>query len=314
MKAILGTGQLGMAVMEMLLKENPNEEILLVNRKGAVSAKLSGNVRVASADVTDKHAVEEIAKKADVLFSCTDVPYQHWSEFYPRAASALAYGLINTKTKLVFADNMYSYGSVAGEVMHEELPHKAKTKKGLIRASVINILLGSGNEFSNRVAFVKAADFIGPRIHKGLFGKDFLDSIYTGKTVIMPGKTYLPHTFTYIYDFAQAMVNIGEAQDTYGQIWHAPNAPAIPLKSWIELFESASEKKIKVFTAPKLLVRIAGLFDKLTHELYELSYQFEYAYLVSHGKYERRFGNHATSPETIVAQTVQWYKDLRVKI
>jgi nucleoside-diphosphate-sugar epimerase len=312
MKTILGTGQLGLTIMDILLKNNPNEPILLVNRSGQLDITMPKNVQIIAADVTNKNDMEMIAQKSEVIFSCTDVPYQTWGDFYPATASALAYALQKTNAKLVFADNLYSYGNVLGAVMTEEMPHKSTTKKGLIRASVINTLLKSGHEFSNRVAFVKAADFIGPRIYKGLFGTDFLDKLHTNKTIILSGKIELPHTFTYIKDFATAMINVGNATDTFGQMWHVPNAPAMNLKTWLHLFEAETNKKAKIMVLPKGIVWIAGFFNPFIKELYELAYQFEYPYLVNHDKYAHRFGYHFTSPETIVIETIQWYNSKNI--
>jgi nucleoside-diphosphate-sugar epimerase len=308
MKTILGTGQLGIAVMETLLNDNSNEDITLVNRTGKLDFEIPEHVKVVAADVTSKDDMERMARKSDVIYSCTDVPYQSWVKFYPATASALAYALSKTNARLVFADNMYSYGNVLGHTMHEDLPHKAQTRKGLIRTSVINTLLKSGHEFSERVAFVKAADFIGPRIYKGIFGTDFLDKIYSKKTVLLAGKIEVPHTFTYINDFAQAIVNVGNAADTFGQIWHAPNATAISLDKWIHLFQNYTNEKVEVKLLPKFAIRIAGMFNSLIRELYELAYQFEHPYLVSHSKYINRFEDHSKSPSVIVKETVEWYK------
>jgi nucleoside-diphosphate-sugar epimerase len=307
MKAIIGTGQLGLALMDALLSDNPNEEILLVNRTGKLKRLLPANVQLMAADATNKHKVEFICRDAEVVFSCTDVPYQSWSTFYPAISSALAYALSKTNARLVFADNMYSYGNVAGKPMTELLPHSAKTKKGKIRAAVIKALLYSAQPFSSRVAIVKAADFIGPRIHKGIFGTDFLDKLYSDKAISLFGDPELAHTFTYINDFARTMVNVGNAPDASGQIWHAPNATAISPTAWIKLFEQQSGKTARVMHMPKVLVRIAGLFNTLARELYELAYQFESPYLVEHEKYTARFGNHFTDHETIVAETISWY-------
>lgn len=307
MKTILGTGQLGLTIMQLLLDKNPDEKILLVNRTGKLNIPIPQNVQVTAADVTSKTGMAAIARRSELMFSCTDMPYDKWADFYPATANALAYALSETNAKLVVADNLYSYGNVAGKEMNEKMPHTAKTKKGNIRAGVINTLLYSGETFNNRVAFVKAADFIGPRIHKGIFGNDFLHSVYHGKTVRLFGNINLPHTFTYINDFASAMINVGAANDTFGQIWHVPNAPALSLDKWLHLFEVVTNKKIKKSVTPKFIIRIAGLFNSFIKELYEMAYQFEYPYLVNHDKYLNRFGNHITYPSDIVKETVDWY-------
>jgi nucleoside-diphosphate-sugar epimerase len=310
MKTILGTGQLGLAIMEALLQQNPDEAITMVNRKGGFETPvaLPTHVEIIAADVTNKTDMEKIAAQSEVIFSCTDVPYQLWQNFYPATASALSYALSKTNARLVFADNLYSYGNVMGKEMNEVMPHQATTKKGLIRAGVINVLLNSGQEFNKRVAIVKAADFIGPRIYKGLFGTDFLDRLYQGKSIILSGKPQLPHTFTYIYDFAKAIISIGTAQDSFGQIWHTPNAPAMNLYQWIELFEAETHKKAKVVVLPKFVVWIAGFFNPLIKEYYELTYQFEYPYLLNHHKYISHFENHATPASVIVKKTVERYE------
>ncbi|MFN8355788.1 MAG: NAD-dependent epimerase/dehydratase family protein [Spirosomataceae bacterium] len=309
MKTILGTGQLGLAIMEALLHDNPNEALLLVNRSGRLDVSLPAQVQLRSIDVCNPQEVERIAQQSEVIFSCTDVLYQAWGSFYPAAASALAHALNHTQAKLVFADNLYSYGNVKGAVMSETMPHGAKTHKGLIRANVIDTLLGSTKTYHYRVALVKAADFIGPRIHKGVFGIDFLDRLYHNKTIVLMGKTALPHTFTYIHDFARAMINVANANDAFGQIWHVPNSPAMNLNEWVQLFEEKSHRKAHIMTLPKSVVWLAGWFNSLVAELYELAYQFEYPYLVSHEKYVNRFGNHATCPSDIVSETLKWYEN-----
>jgi nucleoside-diphosphate-sugar epimerase len=308
MKTILGTGQLGLAIMQLLLDRNPDEDILLVNRTGKLDISIPQNVEVTAGDATSKTDMKAIAGRSDVIFICTDMPYDKWADFYPATATALAYALSETNARLVFADNLYSYGNVMGKEMNEQMPHTAKTKKGKIRAGVINTLLYSGNAFNDRVAFVKAADFIGPHIHKGIFGTDFLHSVYNGKTVRLFGNIVLPHTFTYIKDFAAAMINVGIANDTFGQIWHVPNAPALSLDKWVHLFEVISNKRIKKAVTPKFVIRLAGLFNSFIKELYEMAYQFEYPYLVNHDKYVSRFGNHSTYPSDIVKETIEWYK------
>jgi nucleoside-diphosphate-sugar epimerase len=129
----------------------------------------------------------------------------------------------------------------------------------------------------------------------------------------MFGNIYLPHTFTYINDFAAAMINVGTANDTFGQIWHAPNAPALSLDKWVHLFEVVTNKKIKKSVTPKFIIKIAGLFNSFIKELYEMAYQFEYPYLVNHDKYLNRFGDHITYPSDIVKETVEWYLSIQKK-
>jgi nucleoside-diphosphate-sugar epimerase len=304
---ILGTGQVGSAIMHKLIENNSDNEIILVNRSGKVTFPLPSRVTVTAADVTDKRQMTRLAKESEMIFCCLDAPYQKWASFYPSVGSSLITMLKNSDARVVYADNLYSYGNLQGSEMNENLPHSAKTKKGKIRSAVIHTLLESDPELKKRVAIVKAADFIGPNIQKGLFGEDFLIRLYNNKRIVLFGDISLPHTFTNIRDFATAMINISEAPDAFGQIWHAPNAPAISLDKWIHLFEILSNKGAKVTVLPKIAVQVTGLFNSFIKELNELAYQFEYPYLVNHDKYVSRFGNHSTLPSEIVRDTLSWY-------
>lgn len=313
MKVILGTGQLGRAILQVLQEKQPQSDILLVNRSGKVDFTLPKRVQIKAADVTNMTDIQSVTQDATVIYSSTDVPYPAWGTFYPATTDVLIKSIEKNPAKLVFADNLYSYGNVKGAIMHETLPHNATTKKGKIRAEVVNKLVRSLGPKGANVAIVKAADFIGPHIHKGVFGVDFLQQLLTDKPINLFGKPQLLHTFTYIYDFANAMVRVSDAPDAYGQIWHVPNAPALSLYEWLQLFEKQANKQAKIKIATKNLLRLVGLFNPFVREYVELSYQFEYPYLVNHEKYAARFGDSFTSPEQIVAQTLYWYTTILKK-
>jgi nucleoside-diphosphate-sugar epimerase len=305
MITILGTGQVGRAVLEKLQLKHCNAEILLVNKSGKVPFELPKGTRIQSLDATIPEKLIPIFQKSDIVFSCTDVPYSSWGSFYPILSEAMVKGLIHSNTKLVFADNMYSYGNLKGQIIHEDLPHLATTKKGLIRAKIINNFIYDG--VNERVAVVKSSDFVGPRIEKGIFGIDFINRIYNKKTVFLPSKTTLPHHFTFIDDFAKALVMVAFEPKAYNQIWHVPNAEALSQKDWVEIFEREVHLKIKYQSIPKFLISLTGLFDPFVKEIRELSYQFEYPYLIDSQKFINQFGDISTSPIEIVQKTIHWY-------
>lgn len=305
MITILGTGQVGRAILEQLVSTKPQCEILLVNKSGMLDFDVPARIATQRIDATNSHHLIELFNKSEVVFSCTDVPYQFWNKFYPSLSTAMVDGLKHSKAKLVVADNMYSYGNLKGKQIHEELPHNAKTKKGSIRANLIKNFESNG--INERVAIVKSSDFIGPRIEKGVFGIDFLNRIYKNKTINLPGNTIHPHHFTFIEDFAKALVIVAFEPSAYNQIWHVPNAPAISQSDWIELFIQNTGLKINYRSIPKLVIQTVGLFNPFVKELQELSYQFEYPYLIDSKKFIVRFGDISTPHPDIVRKTIQWY-------
>ncbi|MDX2067745.1 MAG: hypothetical protein SFV55_04920 [Haliscomenobacter sp.] len=305
MIVILGTGQVGRALLDQLQMAKPGSNILLVNRQGKVDFDLPSGTNILGLDATVPEHLIDLFRKAEIVFSCTDVPYQFWGKFYPLLSHAMVEGLKHSEAKLVFADNLYSYGNLKGALIHEGLEHLAQTQKGKIRTALINDFATNG--VSNRVAIVKASDFIGPRIEKGLFGVDFLNSIHHHKTVYLPGKVQLPHHFTFIEDFAKAMLAVAFDAEAYHQIWHVPNASAISQSAWIDLFSQYTGLKIKYRSIPAIALRLAGVFNPFVAELNELSYQFQYPYLVGSQKFVERFGDISTPPDVIVQKTVEWF-------
>ena len=54
--------------------------------------------------------------------------------------------------------------------------------------------------------------------------------------------------------------------------------------------------------------RIAGLIDPMVGETAAEVYRFETPFLVSHGKYERAFGNETTPHSVALRRTIEWFR------
>lgn len=48
-----------------------------------------------------------------------------------------------------------------------------------------------------------------------------------GKSASLVGNLDLPHTYTYIEYFGEAMVILGQHEEAMGQVWHVPNPPTL---------------------------------------------------------------------------------------
>src|SRR5208282_267560 len=133
-----------------------------------------------------------------------------------------------------------------------------------------------------------------------------------GKTAIIPYSPDHPHDFTYIPDFARALVTLLDApSDACGQAWHAPNAP---IKTLRVLVERAAEKigvAPKMIVLPKPALHLLGLFDRQIYELIEMRFQTAKPYLVDCSKFTRRFGWEATPFEDGLDATVDFYSATR---
>ena len=90
----------------------------------------------------------------------------------------------------------------------------------------------------------------------------------------------VPHSFTYTPDAAQGLVQLAERESAWNQTWHVPTTPN-PLtgKEFVALAakEFGVAPKYRVLSRPML--RLAGWFDPLVAESYEMLYQSDSPYL-----------------------------------
>ncbi len=303
---IIGTGPLGLWVMDELLTRG--REVTLVNRSGRVSETLPEGLQLKTADCARPEQVRQVCGDADVVFMCGMPPYTDWPEKFPPLMRGIIDGLTGTGVKFVFGDNLYMYGDTNGAPIHEDLPYAAKTRKGKTRAAVAHMLLDAHQNGKLNVTIGRASDFYGPRVRNTLIGEMFFDAALNGKTANLLGDIDQPHTFTYIGDFAKALVTLSEHDEAFGKAWHVPSAPTTSTREIVGLIESELGGTIRVRTAHKFMVSLLGLFNPLIRETAEMIYEWEKPYVVENGRFTATFGNGVTPHEKAIQQTVAWFK------
>lgn len=76
-------------------------------------------------------------------------------------------------------------------------------------------------------------------------------------------------------------------------------------QQWAVIWLSRLRLKAK---RPKWLLRIIGLFNPDAGELAEMVYEFEKPFIIDDSKFVGRFEWHATGLETVMRETVAWFK------
>jgi nucleoside-diphosphate-sugar epimerase len=129
-----------------------------------------------------------------------------------------------------------------------------------------------------------------------------------GKRVDVLGKLDLPHTFTYIGDFAQGLVTLGEHDEALGSAWHVPSAPTLTQREIVTMIFEAAGTKPKMGETPALVIKTLGLFNPLVREVVEMLYEFEEPFVMSHARFEAAFGNGVTAHKDAIRETVDWFR------
>ncbi|MEZ4592328.1 MAG: hypothetical protein R3D55_14470 [Chloroflexota bacterium] len=135
------------------------------------------------------------------------------------------------------------------------------------------------------------------------------EAALNGKTVNLTGNLDLPHTLTYIRDFARALLVLSQNEVAYGRTWHVPSAETLSQNQFLKLVETEIGQPIKVRPAGKMILRIVGLFNPAAGEVVEMMYEFEEPFIVDHSQFADAFGAHVTPHEEAVRETVAWYQN-----
>ena len=303
---ILGTGQLGLAIMdEFAARGIP---VTLVNRRGVVAESLPSQVTLLQADLTDPAAVRRVCAGADAVFYCAQPAYTEWPAQFPPLVDAAVAGLGGCGIRLIFGDNLYLYGPTGGAPIHEDLPSAATGPKGRTRGQLVETLFAAHKTGALPVTMGRASDFYGPRVTDSVLGDLVFAAALAGKTVNLLGNIDLPHSYTYIRDFARALIVLGEHPAAYGQAWHVPNAPTLTTRQFLDLLQAATGRPVKIRTAGPTMLNVLGLFNPLLREFKELSYEFTAPYIVDDRKFRTVFDLDATPHRQAIAETLAWYR------
>ncbi|MCA9873175.1 MAG: NAD-dependent epimerase/dehydratase family protein [Anaerolineales bacterium] len=303
---ILGTGPLGLAVMDELLARG--RQVTLVNRRGQADEPLPDDVKIVAGDVTHPDDVARLCADADVVFQCAQPHYDEWPEKFPPIIDGVLRGVSRTTARLVVGDNLYMYGPTGGAPIDEDLPYAANGRKGRTRALLAQKLLDAHAAGQIQVTMGRASDFYGPRVRDSAAGEIVFAAALAGKTINVLGDPDQPHTYTFIRDFARALVTLSEHSEAFGRAWHVPSAPTVTTRQFVAMVEGTVERPLKIRAAGKLTVSLLGLFNADLREFKEMMYEFEEPYIVDHSQYQAAFGNGVTPHETAIAETVAWYR------
>jgi len=217
--------------------------------------------------------------------------------------------LTGSGAKLVLIENIYMYGAMNGRAFSEDMPHRARTRKGRVRGEISNAAFAAHNEGRLRVSAARGGNFFGPWGTDSTMGARAFYPLLRGKPAQLIGRTDLPHTHTYVRDFGKALVILGERDEADGQAWHVPNdQPGMTQGELVRMFAEEAGLEPKMSSMGKLMMSIGGLFIPEAKETVEMMYEFENPFIIDSSKFEKTFGMTATPMRQAIQETVAWYR------
>lgn len=301
---IFGTGPVGTTIAQQLSAQG--KRVRAVNRSG--KGHLPAAVELVKGDAMNLETVRQISQDATVVYNCMHAPYQHWPQILPTLQHNMIEGAASAEAKLVVIDTIYMYGQMHGEVMTENTPHAATTRKGRLRAEMVKNYLQAHQSGKVRVVIGRAADFFGPEVLDSSLGDRVFPQILKEQAATILGKSKLIHSFTYMPDIAKGLITLGQHEEALGQEWHLPTIADKTPQQIIKLLEHELGRSIKIRPIPKIVIRALGLFNPFMREYVELFYQHTEPQIVDSSKIARAFNLYPTPIEEALHQTVEWYR------
>jgi nucleoside-diphosphate-sugar epimerase len=156
----------------------------------------------------------------------------------------------------------------------------------------------------------RASDFFGPGVRLSTVGERVFGAVVRHKSAQVLGDPDQPHTYTFVADFARALVVFGERDEAQGDVWHVPNAPTISTRQFVELIAAQAGYRVGLQRTPGWIVRALGVLNPTLHAVAEQLYQSERPFVVDHSKFARAFDLAPTPHAEAIRRTLDWYRSL----
>lgn len=320
LQVIFGTGPVGLNTAQALLEKGLN--VTLVNRSGTLSRERrltvpsmnDDNCKILKCDAGIPAEVNKAAEGASHIFHCVNPLYHQWAEILPLVQNNLIDAALGEDAILAASENLYMYKRGV-EVISLETPVDPPTRKGKIRQALHLDLIKAEKQRGLRWTTVRASDFFGPGCtDQSTFGtKYFLNPLYKGKRVAFMGNPEIPHSYSYVKDFGQALALAAHSRKALGKPWILANHEITSTVEIAGMFMEQSGITASTGRLSRNLLSLLGLFNPVIRELPEMLYQKEEPYVVNGSHLQKSLEFSPTPLVQAIAETLKWYEDTRTE-
>jgi nucleoside-diphosphate-sugar epimerase len=303
---VAGYGAVGRSLAQRLSARG--DSVLIVQRHAPRA--LPPNCTFQRADLENAGETADALTGGNTVVCAVGVPYISavYARVWPVVMRNMLEGCAKSGARFVFADNLYMYGPQT-RPLTEDLPLTDYGRKPRVRAEITRLWQQAHKSGRVRAVAVRASDFYGPDVPTSVLSAMGVARLLAGKPALAPYPPDQPHDFTYVPDFARALVTLIDAPDeAYGEAWHVPNAPTRSLRDLFTLTATLIGVRPRVTVLPQMLTPLLGLFSSDVRELKEMRFQWDRPYLVDTAKFSRRFWRDGTSFDEGLRATIAFYR------
>ena len=307
MQTILGSGgTIGIPLAKELRQYT--DQIRLVSRH---PKKINTTDELYPLDVNELPGLEKAIEGSEVVYVTVGFKYElsTWQKVWPPFMKQVIDACEKYQSRLVFFDNMYMYSASSLSMMTEDAPLDPPSKKGLVRAQLVRMILEAKDQGKINALIARSADFYGPDCKNSILGETVVKNLVKGKKAQVLGKLGKVHTYTYTPDAAKATALLGNTASAFGQVWHLPTTKErLTQQDWINLVAKELGVPAKTQFIPRWMLLALGLFIKPMREFPEMLYQGEMDYVFDSSKIEKEFGLLPVNPEEGIREMVDYFR------
>ena len=286
MYTILGAGGAIANEFSKVLSQN-NIPYTLVSR----NPKPLQGVVTKSADLTNATQTDEAIKGSSVVVLCPGLKYdiRIWNNQWPAIMKNTIDACIKHNAKLIFFDNVYMLGKVAG-AMTETTSYNPVSKKGELRAKLATQLMDEAKAGNIKAMIARAADFYGPNCNTSVLNLLVFDKMARGKKAQWMVNDKVVHSFTFTPDCGEALWLLSQKEDAWNEVWNMPTAtPPLTGKEIISMAAKIFNAPEKHFVISKGMMGVLGIFIREMYEMKEMLYQYDSGYIFDSSKFNKAF-------------------------
>jgi nucleoside-diphosphate-sugar epimerase len=303
---VFGYGPVGREIVALLAARGT--DVLVAQR--TAPKNLPKGIRFKPCDLADREAVVMACADRDIVICAAGFPYNSrlWESAWPVAMRALLEACERAGARFVFPDSLYMLGPQT-EPLTESMPLTNYGRKPRVRAQITQLWQEAHAAQRLQAVAVRASDFYGPDVRTSVLSTLGVARLVAGKAALVPYSPDHLHDFTYVSDFARAIITLADApDDAYGQAWNVPNAPTQTLRELLALTAVIAGVPLRVHVLPTWLQPVLGMIRPELAELVEMRFQTDRPYRVDATKFLARFGGNPTMFEEGLAATVHFYR------
>jgi nucleoside-diphosphate-sugar epimerase len=208
---------------------------------------------------------------------------------------------ISHGVRLVFFDNIYALSKDQLNPITEVSPINPCSKKGVIRAEVVRILMEATEKKGLSGLIARSADFITLEENKGLIKPLVYDRLKKGKKAQWICNANVVHNFSHLPDLGKGTAILGTTPEAFQQVWNLPtDASRITGADWIRLFAHRMHKQANYSIVSTGMIKFLGLFVPTMREMVEMLYQYSADYYFDSSKFNQHFSFTPKTPQEIV--------------